>query len=81
MAESLLIPLGFAIIAVGMLVVLGGVILAAFSQGGRTEAKAGCVIMLGPIPIIFGTDRNAALTAAALALMLMAAYYLISRKW
>ena len=36
-----------------------------------SEIKAGGVIMLGPIPIIFGSDKESAKTAAVLAIILM----------
>jgi len=37
----------------------------------KSEIKAGGVIMLGPIPIIFGGDKESAKTAAILAIILM----------
>jgi len=37
----------------------------------RPEVKGGGVIMIGPIPIIFGTDRRSAETAIILAIILM----------
>lgn len=41
--------------------------------------KAGGVIMLGPIPIIFGSDNESAKTAAILAIILMLLSLLIFR--
>jgi uncharacterized protein (TIGR00304 family) len=37
----------------------------------ESKVKAGGVIMLGPIPIIFGSDQESAKTAAILAIILM----------
>mgnify|MGYP000978759026 FL=1 len=37
----------------------------------KPEIKAGGVIMLGPIPIIFGSDKESASTVAILAIILM----------
>jgi uncharacterized protein (TIGR00304 family) len=37
----------------------------------ESEIKTGGVIMLGPIPIIFGSDKESAKTAAILAIILM----------
>lgn len=37
----------------------------------ESEIKTGGVIMLGPIPIIFGNDKESAKTAALLAIILM----------
>jgi uncharacterized protein (TIGR00304 family) len=46
------------------------------TERGATEedagAKAGGVLMIGPVPIIFGSDRRMALVAAAIALTVMA---------
>ncbi len=36
------------------------------------ERKVGGVLMIGPIPIIFGSDKKTALIAAAIALIVMA---------
>jgi uncharacterized protein (TIGR00304 family) len=45
----------------------------------KSEIKAGGVIMLGPIPIIFGSDKESAKTAAILAIILMLLSLLIFR--
>ena len=45
----------------------------------ESEVKAGGVIMLGPIPIIFGSDKESAKTAAILAIILMLLSLLILR--
>lgn len=49
MVDRLLIPLGLAIIAVGILIVLGGVILAALSPNSKTEAE---VILFSSSPLL-----------------------------
>lgn len=48
---------------------------------GKTGSKirGGGVIMLGPIPIIFGSDRESAKTAIVLAIVLMVLSLLIFR--
>ncbi|WP_196298023.1 TIGR00304 family protein [Methanosarcina barkeri] len=47
---------------------------------GESEIKAGGVIMLGPIPIIFGSDKESTKTAAILAIILMLLSLLILRS-
>jgi uncharacterized protein (TIGR00304 family) len=47
----------------------------------ESEVKGGGVIMLGPIPIIFGSDKESAKTAAILAIILMLLSLLIFRRW
>jgi uncharacterized protein (TIGR00304 family) len=50
---------------------------------GKAESKVkmGGVIMLGPIPIIFGSDKESAKTAAILAIILMLLSLLFLRGW
>jgi uncharacterized protein (TIGR00304 family) len=45
----------------------------------KSEVKAGGVIMIGPIPIIFGSDKESAKTAIILAIILMLLSLLLSR--
>lgn len=60
----------------GVLIVLGGIILVLAaviaSRKSRQEGnvKAAGVIMVGPVPIIFGTDRDSAKTVLVLAIIL-----------
>jgi len=46
----------------------------------ESEIKTGGVIMIGPIPIIFGSDKESAKTAAILAIILMLLSLLILRS-
>ena len=64
--------LGLGLIALGVLVILVAVILASTrgDKGKEGKVKAAGVIMIGPIPIIFGTDMKSAKTVLALALAL-----------
>lgn len=70
----------------GILCVIAGLFLLFYSNNGaaaqdngeadeeRTEheRKIGGVLLIGPIPIIFGSDKRTALIAAAIALIAMA---------
>jgi len=49
------------------------------AKESKTEIKTGGVIMIGPIPIIFGSDKEGAKTAAILAIILMLLSLLIFR--
>ena len=44
----------------------------AVGQKVTSERKVGGVLLLGPIPILFGSDKKTALIAAAIALIVMA---------
>ncbi len=62
LAGVLLVVVGFGVMVVAML-----------SQGGRgeTEVRGGGVVMIGPVPIIFGSDMKWASVAIALAVVLV----------
>ena len=54
-----------------LLIVVGFVLVFAGMLAGSGEAEAGGVIMIGPIPIAFGTSRRMAMGAMLLAALLM----------
>ncbi|WP_297070250.1 DUF131 domain-containing protein [Thermococcus sp.] len=64
----LLIGLGMGMVVLGFLLVFIGILLGALS--GESEVEGGGVIMIGPVPIVFGTGRAATL-AVILAVLLM----------
>ncbi len=66
-AGLILVIAGFAIIVVSMFSGTGG---------GRTEVKGGGVVMIGPVPIIFGSDAKWASAAIGLAIVLILLYFL-----
>ena len=60
----------------GLLIVIAGfgvVALSLMSGGhrGDTQVKGGAVVMIGPIPIIFGSDAKWASVAIVLAIVLV----------
>jgi uncharacterized protein (TIGR00304 family) len=63
---------GLAFIVVGIVVVVLAIIVASTrrTKDGKSETHAAGVIMIGPIPIIFGTDKKSVKTVMALALTL-----------
>ena len=69
-----LVFLGVAIILVGFLVLFLAMMLASRSSGGgegRTQVKGGGVILIGPIPIIFGSDAKWTSIAIVLTIVLI----------
>lgn len=46
-------------------------------SGGTSQIRGGGVVMIGPIPIIFGTDKNSILGVVILAIILMVITYLL----
>ena len=62
--------LGIALIIVGIVVIVAAIILASMSGAKKGKVQGAGVIMIGPIPIIFGTDKKSVKTVLALALAL-----------
>jgi len=81
-----LYALGIALIFVGVLIIVVAVILLAISGAKKGGAKGGGAIIIGPVPIIFGTDKKSLKTVLLLSLALtvmfvvaMIVYYLLLR--
>ncbi|MEB3846404.1 MAG: DUF131 domain-containing protein [Desulfurococcales archaeon] len=68
-ASSALISAGILLVFIGFFLILAGVLLA--STGGEGRVEGGGVIIIGPIPIIFGSSSRAALAAAIIGALLM----------
>jgi len=69
MKGEILIISGIALIFIGFLLVFLGTLISAL--GGEGEVEGGGVIMIGPIPIVFGTSRGAVTLVSILAVLLM----------
>ena len=64
----LLIIAGFAVVMVSLI---------SRGSGTKTEVKGGGVVMIGPIPIIFGSDAKWASVGLVLAIVLILVYLLL----
>ena len=64
-----LVQLGLVIMFLGM----GVIVVSLLTQGRkeRAEVRGGGVVLVGPIPIIFGSDAKWATVAIALAIILV----------
>ena len=71
---TILYPLGIGLVFLGIIVIIAAVIIAS-TRGTSKEGKvkAAGVIMIGPIPIIFGTDKKSLKAVIVLALALVIA--------
>ena len=65
--------IGIALVAVGIIIIAAAIILLGTRGGGKGKVKGAGVIMIGPIPIIFGTDKKSVKAVLALALALTVA--------
>ena len=50
--------LGITLVAVGIIIIIVTIILGSTRSAGKGKVKGAGVIMIGPIPIIFGQIRN-----------------------
>ena len=66
--------LGVALVVVGIIIIVVAIILVSMRGAGKGKVKAAGVIMIGPIPIIFGTDKKSVKSVLVLAL---AAYHCV----
>lgn len=71
---------GTALIVAGIIVIVAAIIVASAKgagagrdKDGKSRVRGGGVIMIGPIPIIFGTDKKSVKTVLVLALALVIA--------
>ena len=71
MVGVLIVVLGIAISLVGFLLMLFGALLSG-EEDRENRVEGGGVLIIGPIPIVFGTSRRAALIAAVIGLVLVA---------
>jgi uncharacterized protein (TIGR00304 family) len=77
---------GIALIFLGIIVVIAAIVLASVRGARKGKVKGAGVIMIGPIPIIFGTDKKSVKSVLVLALALtiaviiaMVVYYWLVR--
>ncbi len=84
--STALYTFGIALVFVGVLIIIVAVILLSISGAKKGKVKGGGAIIIGPVPIIFGTDKESLKTvlflSLALTVMLVVAmimYYLLLR--
>jgi uncharacterized protein (TIGR00304 family) len=64
-----LYTVGFTLLFAGIIVLAIAIILA-FLSSSTSTAKGGGVILVGPVPIIFGTDKKSLRTVLVLSITL-----------
>jgi uncharacterized protein (TIGR00304 family) len=65
--------LALALIVVGIIVIIAAIVAASARGAKGGKVKAAGIIMIGPIPIIFGTDTKSVKAVLVLALGLVVA--------
>ncbi len=86
MDAAVLYTLGLVLVFVGVAVIIIAVVLLSVSGARKGKVKGGGAILIGPIPIVFGTDKKSLKTVLMLSLALtvmlvvaMVVYYLLLR--
>ncbi len=83
--SNLLILTGFGVVMLGIVMIFLGTMLQSSSDnqansdsdGSSTNIQTGGVIMIGPIPIIFGNNKGMIGVSVAFAIVLMVIYFLL----
>jgi uncharacterized protein (TIGR00304 family) len=71
-AVEIFASVGIALIFIGVLIIAITVLLKSKRSGGKADVKAGGAVIIGPVPIVFGTDKKTVKTVLVLAIVLMA---------
>ncbi len=78
MADQNLVMYGALLIFIGFIVAI--VALALSTRGRRGKTRSGAVLIVGPFPIIFGSDKESARTLLFFAIILvviLAGFFLV----
>lgn len=78
MYEDSIAEIGFALVILGFALAIAAVILLMVgSRNGGTRARGAGILLIGPIPIIFGTDRDSVKAVVVLAIILIAVVFVL----
>ena len=74
---------GILIIIVGMVLIFAGILKGNTESKNDTggEIRGGGIVLIGPIPIIFGTDRKSVKSVIILTIILMLTVYFLFRRF
>ncbi len=86
-ASSELLIIGFVLVLAGTIILILGIVLAAAqSKKGKGNLKSAGIIVIGPVPIVFGSDKKSiktilvlTTTLTALLVAAMLVYYFLFR--
>ena len=79
MADSFLFNIGLLLALAGVALVIVAIFVAILrSARGTGKVRGGGVVMIGPVPIVFGTDKESARILILLAIVLMIVLLLFS---
>ena len=75
--------MGIVLILVGIPIIVIAVIVLSMRSAGKSKIRGGGAVIIGPIPIIFGTDKKSLKTiiSLSLALTILLIIMLVIRYW
>jgi len=75
--------LSFVLIVAGIMVIVAAIILVSKGSAKKGRVRGAGIIMIGPIPIIFGTDKKSvkAVLTLVLALTIIALIIILINYW
>jgi uncharacterized protein (TIGR00304 family) len=65
------------LLLLGIVLIIIGIVLITLSSISSAQVKSGGVVVIGPLPIIFGSDKDTIIIAVIGAIILMAIGFLI----
>ncbi len=83
MDAAVFFSLGFVLMLAGIIVIVASIILASKGSAKKGRVRGAGIIMIGPIPIIFGTDKKSvkAVLTLVLALTIIALIIILINYW
>ncbi len=70
MLTQSMILIGMLLVFLGMMVIIIDMMLHYARGGGESRVRGGGVVIVGPVPIVFGTDKKMVVTAAIIGALL-----------
>lgn len=75
---------GMVLVLVGILVILAGIFKemseSRIEGAAKSEVRGGGVILIGPFPIVFGTDKQSAVAVVILTIILIIVAWVFLRR-
>lgn len=69
--------MGIVLILAGVVIIAVAVFLLSFRGTGKGKVRGGGAVIIGPIPIIFGTDKKSLRTILVLSLVLTVLFLVV----
>ena len=80
---EVLYSVGVALILVGVFIIVLAIIVLSVRSAGKSKVRGGGAVIIGPIPIVFGTDKKSLKTVVSLslAITILLLVVMVIRYW